>query len=403
MSVEKKMLEKYDIVKQQPDFYDDVVNESIEVKSDNAVITTASQVRLHYRDGNSLIDLSDSYLQFQYLETGESIRLNHQGGAMSLWSRAVLRINNVIVESVDYANFVAMVKHNLIYSKDYLASQGSNMGIKAVATARAEALGTKEYFVPLHSVFGFCSINKIVSGEITLELTRGNILQYGLRKTNNVPVAHDINVQKCSLWLNRVRPHPVVDNTVKSLMASNVASEFVFPSYNAYYTGSLNSGQSQRILTSSERILHAFVVCLDETTDNDGGDANATARWTQGVLKSNNNIRQLTMRLNGTASPTIAYTDLNTHGKSRAYGALFRLLSGGDYMGGIGLSRAEYDNLAIVPFDFRGSPQNLSGSPSVLELEINNADASERYLVVVQTEKSVEVNYSGGQAIVRVH
>ena len=115
MSVEKKMLDKYDIVKQQPDFYDDEVNESIEIKSDNAVITTASQVRLHHRDANSLIDLSDSYLQFRYLETGATIRLNNQGGAMSLWSRAVLRVNNVIVESVDYANFAAMVRNNLVY------------------------------------------------------------------------------------------------------------------------------------------------------------------------------------------------------------------------------------------------------------------------------------------------
>ena len=49
------------------------MNERIEVKSDNAVITTASQVRLHHRDGNSLITLSDSYLQFQYLETGDTI------------------------------------------------------------------------------------------------------------------------------------------------------------------------------------------------------------------------------------------------------------------------------------------------------------------------------------------
>ena len=402
MSVEKKMLDKYDIVKEEPDYYDDLVNETIEIKSDNNIIDTASQVRIHHRDANSLIDLSDSYLQIDLEHAGvdnadkQKLRLNHQGGAMSMWSRAVLRINNVIVESVDYANFVAMVRNQLVYSKDYLATEGSNMGIKSLTAVRAEAEGVaiarQSYFVPLHAVFGFCSINKVVSGEITIELTRGSKLQYAIRQTAGtaITVTGDILVKKCSCWLNRVRPHVVVDNTLKSLMSSNVSSSFVFPSYSAYYTADLGVS-TQRILTSSERILHAFVVCLDPTADYTGH------------LQSSNDLQQVSMRLNGTASPTIGYTQLGSVGKSRSYGALFRLMSGGDYGMGIGLSRKEYGDLSVIPFDFRGTPQNLSGSPSVLELEITEIGADRRFVVIVQTEKQVEISYSGGNAIVRVH
>ena len=400
MSVEKKMLEKYDIVNEENDYYDDLVNETIEVKSDNSNIDTSAQVRLHHRDGNSLIDLSDSYLQIDIEHQGtdnadkQKLRLNPQSGAMGMWSRAVLRINNVIVESVDYANFVAMVRNNLVYSKDYLQTQGSNMGIKTLDDVRAEAVAVasakQSYFVPLHAVFGFCGINKVVSGEITIELTRGAKSQYAIEQADGTAITAtaDLLVKKCSMWLNRVRPHPVVDNTLKSLMSSNVSSSFVFPSYSAYYTATLGVS-SQRILTSSERILHAFVVCLDPTK--------------VGYLQSSTDLQQVSMRLNGTSSPTIGYTQLGSSGKSRAYGALFRLLSGGDYGMGLGLSRKQYDDLTIIPFDFRGKNQNLSGSPSVLELEITEIAQDRRFVVVVQTEKSVEINYSGGNAIVRVH
>lgn len=399
MSV-KNILEKYDIVNEERDFYDDLVNESIEVKSDNANIDTASQVRLHHRDANSLIDLSDSYLQFDIEHQGtdnadkQLLRLNPQGGAMSMWSRAVLRINNMIVETVDYANFVAMVKNNLIYSKDYLETEGENMGVKKLDVVRAEAVAVasarKAYFVPMHAVFGFCTVNKVVSGEITVELTRGSKLQYAIEQTKDTAISGtaDLLVKKCSMWLNRVRPHPVVDSKLKSLMSSNVSSSFVFPSYSAYYTAALGVS-SQRILTSSERILHAFVVCLDPDY--------------KGHLQSSTDLGQLSLRLNGTASPTIGYTELGSTGKGRSYAALFRLLSNGDYGMGIGLSRKEYDDLTIIPFDFRGTPQNLTGSPSVLELEVTQIANDRRFVVVVQTEKKVEINYSGGQAVVRVH
>ena len=117
---------------------------------------------------------------------------------------------------------------------------------------------------------------------------------------------------------------------------------------------------------------------------------------------SKNNLENAEIILNNVRFPIRKYEELRTEvGKSRTYHALSHMLTGGDLQSGIGLTFDEYARTTIVPFDFN-SQQNLTGGPSVVELNVNVTDALSRAIVVLISEKTVKMSYAGTAAVVTV-
>ena len=126
--------------------------------------------------------------------------------------------------------------------------------------------------------------------------------------------------------------------------------------------------------------------------------------YTQLVSKTRslNNLQDAEIILNNVRYPIRKYERLNDpQGKARAYHALTHMLTGGDLQSGLGLTFDEYERSTIIPFNF-SAQQNLTGGPSVVELNVTTTNVDTRAIVVLVSEKTVQMSYSGSSSVVTV-
>jgi hypothetical protein len=102
----------------------DVENDWVEVRSDNAVL--GNTIRHHYRNTNSYINLSKSYLEINFSVTANDTTHTITNHVLSLFRRATLKIGNVTVEQVENQHLNILVNSIIKYSQDYALSSGSN-------------------------------------------------------------------------------------------------------------------------------------------------------------------------------------------------------------------------------------------------------------------------------------
>jgi len=422
--------------------------EMTEYRSDDATITNAQNIRIQVKDLSSYTNLANSYLEVKF-RVVDAVGDPHTGleqitlanGVQSLFSRCVLRVQNQIVETLDEQHISSLIKGLLHYSEDFARSSGTNEffykdtgNLNATATSKhshanaipvADGQGvgllainpnpnynagwvarfdkTKNSavntaIIPLSSLFGFCSVDRVISGNlIAVELTRSAVEQH-LHATAGA--TGRVALDKISLWCPRILPSPAIDLALKSAMGGGVRSTYKFPLYNSYVSSNLsnNPGSSvYKVLTQTEKILQVFVMLRK------GSVAVADPK-----TATKSQINELEIRLNGRTYPSRRYDNLNSNeGKARAYLELLKYMNrSNDFSSGIQLSFSEWDKTQIFSFDCSAQPNNWSKSPSTLEVVAGlatNPDGDDRqFLVCVVSERMVQIDYTGSQSTVAV-
>ena len=423
------MQSEYSLTK-MPRVQSDLENDFVELKSDNNVL--GNTIRHHYRQTNSFINLSDSYFEVAFSITADAADktlVNHVG---SLFRRATLKINGVTVEQVENLNHVLLLNSMIKYSDDYSRSNGSNMfyyhdtgsdaGTTTNLTRAAANLNDPGNLVqpayndgfrkrlsrtvaaaagptpvvcrmPLHEIFQFASVDKVIYGqEFETELVRSELSEslFGLAGAGDAAGA--LTVNRVSIWINKRVPDRETELAFMSSISAGLDYDFNFLYQTAYLTPVLNQNANQlRITTQSEKLVSAFVMMVPSV-------------YTQVISKTlaKDTVTNAEIILNNVRYPVRKYEELTTEsGKSRTYHALSHMLTGGDLQSGIGLTFDEYKRSTIIPFNFQ-SQANLTGGPSVIELNVNVTDGASRAIVVLISEKSVKMSYSGAAAVVTV-
>ena len=433
--------------------------EMVEVRSDDNNVDEAQNIRIQLKDLSTFTNLYNAYIEvhFQVVKEahteanqalyGAGDRIALTNSIASLFSRCVLRLQNNIVEVLDEQHISAIVKGLLLYSDDYTRTTGTNefwhkdtgdcdsladsqqaFNHDAVAVgdalnivenpnynkgfAKREALCRQSQLVvahlPLSTLFGFCSIDRVITGNlVALEFTRSPASQHltaGMDAQANPvrTIPGKVLIKKMSMWTPRIMPSPQIDLELKSAIGGGLVSDYKYAVFNSYVSSTLpvaTIGQSVfKVLTQSEKILQAFVFLRKASL------AQADPKW-----RTNNegNLSELEVRLNGKTYPARRYSELKTAvGKSRAYLELVKFMNKStNYDSGIQLSLEEWKNTTIYAFDLRSQPENWSKSPSTLEVvgTFNPALAvASTWNVCVVSERHTQINYSGSQPVVNV-
>ena len=114
------------LLKPEAEVIADRENDYMEVRNDYTQPPLQNTIRIHYRNTNSYINLSKSYLEIAFQITandGTHSLVNH---VLSLFRRATLKLGNITVEQVENQNLNILVHSIIKYSQDYALSSGSN-------------------------------------------------------------------------------------------------------------------------------------------------------------------------------------------------------------------------------------------------------------------------------------
>ncbi len=387
----------------------------------------ATNWRLQLKNLNAYVNPARAYLEISCrltdnanppVDLAAGTNASIQNHILSLFSRATLRVGGQIVETVNEAHVAkAIVQPLLHYSHDYASSSGTNeifyvdgpgLGTDKTPYAANDDSATynegyrrrydrsngKEFhaWVPLSALFGFCSVDRILTGnDLIVELQKSDRKHHILSAAGTELVA----VRKVSIWMPNVLPKSVVDLSLKSAFADGVVSNYMYPQLQCYTTNQPQAGTGNfRIVTSSEKVLYAFVIARSAARD-----ATASAATTL------DQVTTLEVRLNGRQYPLQPYTSLigDTADKARAYSDTLRYMNRNyDFSSGINLSYEKWAKTTIYSFDFTSQPEANMGAPATLELKANTT-AGVEWSVCVLSEKRAQIRYDGGSAVVLVN
>jgi hypothetical protein len=387
----------------------------------------ASNWRLQLKNLNAYVNPARAYLEVSCRMTtdanadlGGGTNASIQNHILSLFRRATLRVGGQIVETVNECHVAkGLIQPLLHYSQDYSHSSGTSemfyrdgpgLGtdkdpyvagppISDSATyndgykKRYDRTNGKEFhtWVPLSALFGFCSVDRILTNnQFIVELEKSDQKHHVLSAAGTEKVA----INKISIWMPHILPKSVVDLSLKSAFADGVVSNYMFPQMQSYTVLGNNGTNNFRIVTSSEKVLYAFVV------------ARSNARTaTASTATTLDNLNTLELRLNGRQYPSQPYVNLKatTADKLRAYSDTLRYMNRNyDFSSGIQLPYERWENTAIYTFDFTAQPEANMGAPATIELK-STTDAQVEWSVCVLSEKRAQIRYDGGSSVVLVN
>lgn len=407
-----------------------------EVKTDNSVIINDNVFRINLRDTTNWFNLSKSYLEIKFRITeangtpysaDEVIAL--QNHVLSLFSRATLRVGSNIVEDVNEVHLTTMFKSLLNYSQDYAVSSGSNsLFYKDEALGGAdvnEFIGNpftsrnstfnKGYYtrwnlmknsqyvtacVPLHELFSFASVNKVLRGvDCVIELTK-NSTASALHSVEGLATGK-IEMNKISAWVSYQTPQPEVELGLNSAVANGLISTFQFPHFSTYTSSTIPSAssgvQSFRINTQSQKPMWVFLMLRKSAQSQTSNSQVSVAKMTN-----------LHLRVNSKQYPEnelVATLDAGNYDDyARVYADLVSYLNKvNDYSNGISVSATEWANIhSIWAVDLTALPENITQAPIDLEARFTLVSGGVDTVLTacVMSEKSVYVNYRGQSAVV---
>lgn len=401
----------------------------LEVLSDQNPPNYSSQIRCELKDVNNFTNLSKGYLELRVrVETNAGADLGAADNVAivnniaSIFSRSVCRINNVVVETNELAHNSNHLKSLLEFSSDYAASVGSNMGVSPdtdahTATAAAllpvdqatgayneahnkgfydrrklatENVATNQtYHLPLTHLFGCCLNKVMMNNQFSIELTRQSdvVCLYGADAANK-----RIKIDRCSLWLPRITPSPLVQAQLLGAISSGVVSPYMFHTWSAYDSNIVGSQSSitQRVITQSERPVWVFTFATLATVAQTASPYHTPA----------NSLDRVQCRINGKLMPSVEFTSLTSSlGQSRTYNELVKYAA--SYMNsrdGILINKDDYKHNLVVGFDCRALPENLARSGNTIEViaTVGNTGADMRLHTCVVSQKAFDMTYGGG-------
>ena len=402
----------------------------LEVLSDQNPPNYSSQIRCELKDVNNFTNLSKGYLELRVrVETnvgaggnlGAADNVAIVNNVASIFSRTVCRINNVVVETNELAHYSNHLKSLLEFSSDYAASVGSNMGVSPdtdahTATAAAllptnaagayneghnkgfydrrklatENVATNQtYHIPLTHLFGCCLNKVMMNNQFSIELTRNSdvVCLYGADAANK-----RIKIDRCSLWLPRITPSPLVQAQLLGAISGGVVSPYMFHTWSAYDSNVVdpNSSITQRVITQSERPVWVFTYATLADITQTASPYHTPA----------NSLDRVQCRVNGKLMPSVEFSDLTSSlGQSRTYNELVKYAS--SYMNsrdGILINKDDYKHNLVVGFDCRALPENLARSGNTIEViaKVGATGAGMRLHTCVVSQKAFDMTYGGG-------
>jgi len=421
------MLQEYKIDEMMSITQRDIEDDFVEIQSDNSV--PGNTIRHNFRSTSNYINLSDSYFQVNFSITANSNTKSLTSGIMSLFQRAVLRLNGVAVEQIEYAHLVNHVVNMLKYSDDHLTTQatsqfiykdtgidttganaaegaagaitmtaadGANLAynhgyvLRVFRTASAAHNKVISCVLPLSSVFQIATLNRVIYGTtVETELVRSPLEEciFGTGAGADATLA----LSKISLWLNKRLPDVETSLSLMSAVNSGISSKFNYLYHTGYLSAPLGAGRTQfRVVSQVERLESAFVIAFPDA-------------FTQVVSKvrSLNVLQDIEMVLDNRRFPVRKFESMDEEeGKARAYNLLCNMLTKGDTASSLGLDFGEYSRSTVVGFSFAGQ-DNVTGSGSVIEVNAKVSGAC-RLFVVLVSEREIELSYAGESAIVTV-
>jgi len=399
----------------------------METLSDQSPPGYSSQIRVELKDTSTFTNLSKGYIQVNLtILNGDNTALGANANvalannASSLFSRSVVRLNNVVVESNELAHHSNHLKSLLNFSSDYANSVGSNFGVSPdTASHNSDAnclkpvnadqtynethnkgfydrrklavAGVQSYFIPLAHLIGVANVNKVMINQVfALELTRTSDVEvlYGADSANC-----KIQINKLSLWLPRIKPSPLTEATIYSAISAGLTTPYMFHTWNCYDSNNFQSGSAhtQRVVSQSERPVWVLTYATLDVIAQTASPYHTPA----------SSLTRVQARLNGKLLPQIEYTELNLNsGRSRAYNDLVKystsFLQNKD---GILINRDDYEHNLVVAFDCRAMNENLSRSSNTIEI-IASTDAGAgvnvRLHTCVVSVKAFDMTYGGG-------
>lgn len=406
-----------------------IEHDYLEIISDQNPPLLSSQIRMQLKDVNSWTNLSHGYLELRVkiresaagnADTGAATRVALSNGISSLFSRTVCRINNVVVETNELANYSNHLKNLLHFSSDYANSCGENAGIyndtnghlgnaasllsvihgtgapntsfnegfyqrrKLQSDNRVQGDGVT-YHLPLKDLFGSCSVDRcMMNNQFSIELTRAAD-EFVLCGDEGAP--YQVSIQRCSLWLPRIRPSPLVEAQLFQQVSQGIKSNYAFNTWSCYNSGNIAAAGAtltQRAITQSEKPLWVFAYLTA-----------AVDAKTASPYLSVDTLTDVNVRVNGKIFPSVTYTQVNTQqGKSRLYHDLCKY--GGAE--GINLPYSDFKFNTIVGVDVSKVSENLARSGNTIEVvaTVTNGAAETRLHTCVLSQKEFVMTYNGG-------
>jgi hypothetical protein len=409
-----------------------VEEDFLEILSDQNPPNLSSQIRCQLKDVNSWTNPGLAYLELRVrieasatgADTTDGHRVALANGVASLFSRTVCRINNVVVETNELANYSNHVKNLLEKSSDFQDSCGQNAGVyndtnahSCVAVGRLlvdpqtgiptttwnagfyerQKLQNDDrtngdgivYHLPLKDLFGCCIDRCMMNNQFSVELTRApdDFVLVG-----DQAATYRVSIKRCSLWMPRIRPSSLVEAQLYQMVSQGVKSNYSFNTWSCYNSANVPAGNStmtQRAITQSERPLWVFTYATLAV------DAKTTSPYlTQDF------ITDLQCRVNGKLYPSVQYSRVGTQeGKSRIYHDLCKY--GGAE--GINLPFTDFKYNTIVGFDVSKQTENLARSGNTIEIIASfgaGAGADLRLHTCVLSEKQFIMSYTGGNPVI---
>jgi len=405
-----------------------VEEDFLEILSDQNPPNLSSQIRCQLKDVNSWTNPALGYLELRVrieasadgADTIDGRRVALANGITSLFSRTVCRLNNVVVETNELANYSNQVKNLLHMSSDLANSCGQNKGIYNDTNAHSCVAGARllvgaadgipnatwnagffnrqklqnenrtnadgvVYHLPLKDLFGCCIDRCMMNNQFSVELTRAadDFVLVGDEAT-----AYRVSIKRCSLWLPRIRPSPLVEAQLFQMVSEGVRSNYSFNTWSCYNSGNIAQAGgtlTQRAITQSERPLWVFTYA---TLANDS--KLVSPYLTQDF------ITDIQCRVNGKLYPSVQYSRVNTQeGKSRIYHDLCKY--GG--VEGVNLPFTDFKYNTIIGFDVSKQTENLARSGNTIEVIatiVAGAGAETRLHTCVLSEKQFIMSYTGG-------
>ena len=111
------------LLKPEDDIIPDRENDYIEVRNDNTQAPLQDTIRIHYRNTNSYINLSNSYLEINFKITAHDDKHTLINQVLSLFRRATLKLSNITIEQIENQHLNILFNSIIKYSQDYALSR----------------------------------------------------------------------------------------------------------------------------------------------------------------------------------------------------------------------------------------------------------------------------------------
>ena len=327
-------------------------------------------------------------------------------GPLHLFERAIYKIDNQAVETIEKPGEASLVTSLVDYSDDYVNSMGEQLMI-AKDTKDNDTADTNTGFVkrkahknfdlciPLSHIFGFArGVNKVFYGMThTVELQKATNLDNAIFRKNDVDAAR-VKLTGLSLWMPRVTPSP--ESSAKLLKFISGKKEMQAPFQQVKYFDKAFDNNTDITwditqFSKTDRPRHVFVAFRKRDKENSQEQNNA--------IFDPCAVSDISLTVNGEIHPRFPYSvDFANSQVGRPYRDLLNY-RGIDNKYDTGMLITKSDFLSRYPvyhFNLERMPEALNDSASNIQLRARlNAAGNYRVHVTMLSDRNLTFTGDG--------